>query len=170
MSRILIVDDETNISMMLEEILKNKGHGVECADSGELALALLRKSVFDIVITDLRMEGMSGLELLTKCREYFPSVTVVLMTAFASVDNAVAAMRNGAYDYLVKPFTPEQLEHLMDRVEEFRRLKEENTKLKTQVDTLSEPSAILTRNMKMHKVLETAKKVGVTDSTVLITG
>jgi NtrC-family two-component system response regulator AlgB len=97
-------------------------------------------------------------------------VTVVIMTAFATIDTAVSAMKNGAYDYLVKPFTPEQLEHLIERIEEFRRLREENTKLRDQVDALSEPSSIQTENSRMHKVLDTARKVAVTDSTILITG
>ena len=170
MARILVVDDERNISEMLATVLRAKGHEVDLADSGEAAIARLRRGSIDWVMTDLRMDGMSGIELLVKCKEYFPSVTMVLMTAYASIDTAVAAMRNGAYDYLVKPFTPEQVEHLVDRVQEFRRLKDENIKLKTQVDALSEPSAIVTLNAKMHKVLDTAKKVGVTDSTVLITG
>jgi NtrC-family two-component system response regulator AlgB len=79
-------------------------------------------------------------------------------------------MKQGAYDYLVKPFTPEQLEHLVERIEEFRRLREENTKLRDQVDALSEPSTVITQNTRMQKVLDTAKKVAVTDSTILITG
>ncbi|MGZ3689261.1 MAG: sigma-54-dependent transcriptional regulator, partial [Bdellovibrionota bacterium] len=109
-------------------------------------------------------------DLLGKAREYFPSATVVIMTAYGTIDTAVSAMKSGAYDYLVKPFTPEQLEHLVERIEEFRRLREENTKLRDQVDALSEPSAIATQNPRMQKVLDTAKKVAVTDSTILITG
>ena len=93
-----------------------------------MALTLMRRNLPDILLSDLRMDGMSGLDLLGKAREYFPTVTVVIMTAFGTIDTAVSAMKNGAYDYLVKPFTPEQLEHLVERIEEFRRLREENTK------------------------------------------
>src|ERR1700735_2403568 len=150
--------------------MRSAGHQVEVADSGEMALTLMRKQVPDILLTDLRMDGMSGIDLLGKTREYFPSVTGVIMTAFGTIDTAVSAMKQGAYDYLVKPFTPEQLEHLVERIEEFRRLREENTKLRDQVDALSEPSAIATSNTRMQKVLDTAKKVAVTDSTILITG
>lgn len=170
MARILVVDDEKSICSTIEAALKNVGHQVEIADSGEMAIALMRKASPDILLTDLRMDGMSGLDLLGKAREYFPSSTVVIMTAYGTIDTAIAAMKNGAYDYLVKPFTPEQLEHLIERIEEFRRLREENTKLRDQVDALSEPSAIVTKNLRMQKVLDTAKKVAVTDSTVLITG
>src|SRR6476646_8724187 len=92
------------------------------------------------------------------------------MTAFGTIDTAVAAMKNGAYDYLVKPFTPEQLEHLVERIEEYRKLREENNKLRDTVDALSEPSSIATKNPRMMKVLDMAKKVGATDSTILITG
>src|SRR3954463_6074499 len=106
----------------------------------------VRRPAPDILLTDLRMDGMSGLDLLGKVREYFPSVTVAMMTAFGTIDTAVSAMKNGAYDYLVKPFTPEQLEHLVERIEEFRRLRDENNKLRYQVDALSEPSAIVTSN------------------------
>src|SRR5690606_17520230 len=116
------------------------GHQVEVADSGEMAITMMRKQVPDILLTDLRMDGMSGLDLLSKAREYFPSATVVIMTAFGSIDTAVSAMKNGAYDYLVKPFTPEQLEHLVSRIEELRKLKDENTQLREHVEALAEPS------------------------------
>lgn len=170
MARVLVVDDERSICSTIETALKESGHQVEVADSGEMAITLMRKQVPEILLTDLRMDGMSGLDLLGKAREYFPSATVVMMTAYGSIDTAVSAMKNGAYDYLVKPFTPEQLDHLVQRIEEFRRLREENTKLRDQVDVLSEPNSINTQNAKMHKVLDTAKKVAVTDSTILITG
>ncbi len=170
MARVLVVDDEKSICSTIETALKEGGHQVETADSGEMAVALMRKQVPEILLTDLRMDGMSGLDLLGKTREYFPSATVVMMTAFGSIDTAVSAMKNGAYDYLVKPFTPEQLDHLVQRIEEFRRLRDENNRLRDTVDVLSEPSAIVTSNVKMQKVLDTAKKVAVTDSTILITG
>ncbi len=170
MARLLVVDDEKSICSTIEAAMKVAGHEVEVADSGELALSVMRRKVPEIILTDLRMDGMSGLDLLGKAREYFPSVTVVIMTAFGTIDTAVSAMKNGAYDYLVKPFTPEQLEHLIERIEEYRRLREENSKLRDTVDALSEPSGITTQNSKMQKVLDTAKKVAVTDSTILITG
>ena len=170
MARLLVVDDERSILSTIEVAMKHAGHDVDVADSGEMAITVMRKQVPDLLLTDLRMDGMSGIDLLGKAREYFPSATVVLMTAHATIDTAVQAMKAGAYDYLVKPFTPEQLEHLVERIEEFRRLRDENTKLRDQVDTLSEPSAIVSQNPRMHKVLDTAKKVATTDSTILITG
>jgi NtrC-family two-component system response regulator AlgB len=170
MAKILVVDDEPGIRLNLEAVLREFGHSVEAVDSGEKAIAVMRRVQPDIVISDVRMDGMSGVELLGKTREYFPGTTVVLMTAYASVDSAVNAMKMGAYDYLVKPFTPEQVEHLLRRIEEFRRLKDENLRLKDQVDLLSDPSTITSENPKMVKLLETAKKVAVTDSSILITG
>ncbi|MGK5082866.1 sigma-54 dependent transcriptional regulator [Bdellovibrionota bacterium FG-1] len=170
MARILVVDDEKNICGTIEVAVRAMGHEVETADSGELALNMMRRQVPDVLLTDLRMDGMSGLDLLSKAREYFPTVTVVIMTAFGTIDTAVSAMKNGAYDYLVKPFTPEQLEHLIERIDEFRKLRDENSRLRYQVDALSEPSAIVTKNPRMQKVLDIAKKVAVTDSTILITG
>jgi NtrC-family two-component system response regulator AlgB len=165
-----VVDDEKSICSTIETALRETGHQVDVADSGEMAIAIMRKSVPDVVLTDLRMDGMSGLDLLSKSREYFPTATVVIMTAFGSIDTAVAAMRNGAYDYLVKPFTPEQLDHLITKIEDYRRLKDENLKLKDQLDAMSEPSSIVTSNPKMQKLLDMARKVAVTDSTILITG
>lgn len=170
MARVLVVDDEKSICSTIETALKETGHQVEVADSGEMAITFMRRSAPDILLTDLRMDGMSGLDLLSKAREYFPTTTVVIMTAYGSIDTAVSAMKNGAYDFMVKPFTPEQLEHLIERIEEFRRLRDENTKLRDTVDALSEPSAILTKNARMQKLLDTSKKVAVTDSSILITG
>ncbi|MFN7685285.1 MAG: sigma-54-dependent transcriptional regulator [Oligoflexia bacterium] len=170
MAKLLIVDDEPGICSTMEAALSAAGHSVQVADSGEMALSLMRRQSPDILITDLRMDGMSGLDLLGKTREYFPGVTPVIMTAYATVDTAVSAMKSGAHDYLVKPFTPEQLEHLVQRVEEFRRLRDENFKLKDQVEALSDPSVISTHNAKMQRVVDMARKVAGSDSTILITG
>ena len=125
MAKILIVDDEANIRINLEAILRDQGHSVESVDSGEKALMIMRRVTPEILLTDVRMEGMSGIDLLGKTREYFPSVTVLLMTAYASVDTAVNVMRMGAHDYIVKPFTPDQISHAIQRLEELRRLREE---------------------------------------------
>ncbi len=174
MARIWVVDDEAAIREALGQLLVELGHQVETADSGEMALSMLRRVpeglLPEILLTDLKMEGLSGIELVVKLREYFPSVSAVIMTAFGSIDSAVAAMRSGAHDYLTKPFTSEQLELLIRRIEETRRLREENQRLRNQVDSLSEPAAIVSRNPRMNRVLETARKVAATDSTVLITG
>jgi len=169
-AKLLVVDDEKSICSTIEAAMKSVGHQVETADSGEMALSVMRRNSPDVLLTDLRMDGMSGLDLLAKAREYFPSVTVVLMTAYGTVDTAVSAMRNGAYDYIVKPFTPDQLEHLIQRIDEYRRLRAENSKLQETVDALSDPSEIVTNNARMQKVLDMARKVAVTDSTILITG
>ncbi|MEN9722815.1 MAG: hypothetical protein RJB38_801 [Pseudomonadota bacterium] len=170
MAKLLVVDDESGICSTMEAALVAAGHEVVIADSGEMALSLMRRATPEILITDLRMDGMSGLDLLGKTREYFPTVTPVIMTAYGTIDTAVSAMKSGAYDYLLKPFTPEQLEHLVGKIEDFRRLKDENARLRDAVETLAEPSAISTKNLKMQKILDMAKKVAATDSTILITG
>jgi DNA-binding NtrC family response regulator len=116
------------------------------------------------------MDGMSGLDLLGKVKEYFASVTPVVMTAYGSIDTAIHAIKLGAYDYIQKPFSPEQIEILINRISEFRKIRDENKKLKDQVEALSEPEAITSKNPRMTKLLETARKVASSDSTILITG
>ncbi len=170
MAKLLVVDDEQGICSTVEAALSAAGHVVQVADSGELALSIMRRNPPDILITDLRMDGMSGMDLLGKTREYFPAVTPVIMTAFATIDTAVNAMKHGAYDYLVKPFTPEQLEALVARIEEVRRMKEENHRLKDQVEALSDPSTISSENPRMQRLVEMARKVASSDATILITG
>src|ERR1700744_5153916 len=97
-AKLLVVDDEKSICSTIEVAMKAAGHEVEVGDSGEMAITLMRKQPPDILLTDLRMDGMSGLDLLGKTREYFPKSTTVIMTAFGTIDTAVSAMKNGAYD------------------------------------------------------------------------
>ena len=170
MAFVLVVDDEKSICFTVEAALRNMGHHVQVANSAEVALSTMRQVEPDILLTDLRMDGMSGLDLLSEVRREFPLVSVVVMTAYATIDTAVSAIKNGAYDYLAKPFTLEQLEHLIQRIDEFRNLKEKNTKLREQLDVLAEPTEIVTKNFRMQRVLDTAHKVALADSTILITG
>jgi NtrC-family two-component system response regulator AlgB len=167
---ILVVDDQEIISLTIALDLKHKGHQVEVANSGEMAIDLMSTFVPDILITDIKMDGIDGLELLKRTKQIYPSTTVIIMSGFATINTAIASIKNGAYDYLTKPFSPGQLDHLIYRIEECQRLKAENAKLKKQFNCLSEPSEIITQNIRMQRILDTTKKVAATNSTVLITG
>lgn len=168
--KILVVDDEKQIGTTVRDALRLGGHEVQVTDCGEMALALMRKALPDVLLTDLRMDGIGGMELLGKTRQYFPTVTPVVMTAQGTIESAVAAIRNGAFDYLLKPFSLEQLDVLVEKIATFRSLKEENSALRQRLELLSPPSSITTLNPRMQKILDTARRVASTDSTILITG
>lgn len=168
--KVLVVDDEKHIGMAVQDALQMGGHEVQVTDCGEMALALMRKATPDVLLTDLRMDGIGGMELLGKTRQYFPTVTPVVMTAQGTIESAVTAIKNGAFDYLLKPFSLEQLDALVEKIAKFRSLKEENSELRERLEHLSPPSSITTRNPKMQKILDTAQRVASTDSTILITG
>lgn len=125
MSSILVVDDERTVCMSCERILKPKGYDVDTALSAEKALSKIEKKRYDIVITDLKMPGINGLELLNIVKETYEGVDVIMVTGYASVDTAVQAMKLGAFDYIPKPFTPDELRGVVARALERRRLLEQ---------------------------------------------
>ena len=150
MASILVVDDEKNIRAMLASYLQARGHKVEIAPDGAAALEILRRAAFDVVFSDVRMAGIDGLALLREIRSRWPDVVVVLMTAYATVPQAVAAMRAGAYDYLVKPFSVEEVGLTLDRVLEVSSLRQENRALKIALDR---PVLLESRNARMSRVI-----------------
>jgi two-component system, NtrC family, response regulator AlgB len=167
MARILIVDDEKNIRSHLATHLRGLGHTAEIAADAAAALAGLEQSSFDIVLSDVRMPGMDGLELLRELRRHQQAPVVVLMTAYATVAQAVEAMRAGAYDYLVKPFSLEQVSLLLGRVLEVQTLRRENETLRR---TIEQPVLLESHSPAMQRVLATAEQVARSDATVLLTG
>ncbi len=130
MAHILIVDDEVRIGSLLADELGDAGHHARAVTSGADALAAVETAVPDIVITDLRMGEMDGMTLLRELRRRFPAVDVVVMTAYASIETAIATMREGAYDYIIKPFRNEEVLLVIGRIEEKRRLEVENRGLR----------------------------------------
>src|SRR5580658_5244579 len=123
MARLLIVDDEKNIRLSLVRFFDSLGHQVSEAENGAHARTMLTESRYDLVLTDFRMAEMNGLELLKEARRIHPDILVILMTAYATVEGAVAAMKGGAYDYVAKPFSLDHLEHAVERALETRRLR-----------------------------------------------
>jgi NtrC-family two-component system response regulator AlgB len=167
MASILIVDDEKNIRAHLTAYVRSRGHAVDAADDARSALARLDRHPADVVLSDVRMAGVDGLDLLREIRRRWPETVVVLMTAYGTVPEAVEAMRSGAYDYLVKPFSLDQVGLLLGRVLEVQRLRHENQALRLSID---EPVLLESANPLMQRALATARQVAASDATVLLTG
>src|SRR3990167_499785 len=132
---ILIVDDEKIKRMTLKEDLEDAGYDASTVSSGQEALELLKKEFFDVVVTDLRMQQMDGIELLKKVKADYPDSYVIMMTAYATVETAVEAMKLGAYDYITKPFSSDELLLILDRIKRLKSLEEENRDLRLRLKT-----------------------------------
>lgn len=168
MAKLLVVDDEKNIRVNLAKFLESCGHQVEIAESGPKALAILSgEGDFDLVLTDFRMAEMDGLELLSQIKRHLPDTLVILMTAFGTIENAVACMKAGAYDYLTKPFSLEQIQHLVDRALELKSLRREVRELRSAID---EAPDLDSRSHLMVVLLETAQQAAKSDATIVLTG
>jgi DNA-binding NtrC family response regulator len=169
-AKILIVDDELIMRESLAGWLERDGHNVVTASSGEEALALLKRSRFDILLIDIKMEGMSGLEVLRQVKENDPDVAVVMITAYGSISTAIEAMKNGAYDYLLKPFDPDALGMLIDRIIEHQAQARECQFLKEQYEERTRFESMIGQSMPMQKIFDLIQDVAPTNSTVLISG
>jgi two-component system NtrC family response regulator len=168
--RLLVVDDEENLLRVTQLRLEQAGYEVSTATGGEQALALLAERPFDLVLTDLRMPGLSGVELLGRIRESWPEAIVVLMTAYGTVESAVEAMKLGAFDYVIKPVHAEALRMMVERALEHHRLKEQVRELRSAVDRKYGFESIVGRAKPLLAVLDAAARAAQSDSTVLIRG
>ena len=167
---ILIVDDEKRQRETLGQVLTGWGHEVLQAAGGTEALDAVRGTAVDLVLSDLRMPGLSGLELLTRCRELRPDIDVVLMTAYGTIEGAVAAMREGAADFVTKPLDLDQLQMVVDRTLALRGLARENAVLRRRLAETSTGFRLLGGSPALATVLERAGRAAETDATVLIRG
>jgi DNA-binding NtrC family response regulator len=168
--RILIVDDETIVRDSLAAWFRQDGPHVDAAEGGKDALRLVGVNRYDMAFLDIKMPGMDGLELQSRLAAADPELSIVLMTAYASVETAVKAMKNGAYDYIVKPFDPDDLSMLVKRAAEHRSLRAENMRLKKSLDSQAAPPPLLGASPAMQHVVDLVATVSASDSTVLITG
>ncbi len=169
-TRILIIDDEPLMRMSIGDALKEEGYAVKETASGKEGLASLKDFCYDLIITDLRLPDMDGVEVLKACKRYSPETMVVLITAYASVDTAVQAMKYGAYDYITKPFSMDELLIMVKRLVRVKGLERENIMLKEQVEGRYNFSGIIGKSEKMNDIFEMVRVVAQTDSTVLILG
>ncbi|MGB9691402.1 MAG: sigma-54-dependent transcriptional regulator, partial [Candidatus Sumerlaeaceae bacterium] len=167
MLRILIIDDEMKMAAALARMLEREGHRVQAMSSPEAALESLAAAEFDVVLCDMRMPSMSGLEVLQRAKRLLPSVDFVIMTAYADARSAVECMKQGALDYLIKPFAIDELKLLLLRVEETRHLREENARLRELVDERISLDNIVAASKQMQDVLARARKVAAANSSVL---
>jgi two-component system, NtrC family, response regulator AlgB len=167
MARLLIVDDEKNIRANLASFFQSIGHEVETAESGRQARAMIEGASFDLVLTDFRMAELNGLELLTEIKKRRPETLVILMTAYGTVENAVAAMKAGAFDYVTKPFSLEQIQHLTERALQLQGLRAENRALRNAIE---ETPLLESSSSAMVRLMDTARQAAASEATVLLSG
>ena len=168
--RILIVDDELNIRQGLAEALDDQGYVIEQAASGEDALELLRSKGFDLVLVDLVMEEMDGIEVLKEINKEWPQTEVVIITAHGTIETAVRALKEGAYDYLTKPINVKRFRSYVHNILRTQELEEENRRLREQLRAEQEYSEIIGRSEKLLTILEMIDQLAPTDVTILIEG
>ncbi len=167
---ILVVDDDIDMRELVHDMLKDRGHQVTTAGSGQEALKLLGEEDYAVVLTDLRMKGMQGLELLSEIRKAKPEVGVILMTAFGSVETAVEAMRHGASDYLTKPVKKDELIRVVERVIRETSLRREVSRLRREVHKEYSFHQILGKSKAIQGVFDLIRRVADSPTNVLITG
>jgi DNA-binding NtrC family response regulator len=169
-ARLLIVDDERIALRNLEHVMKKEGYQVTSTQSGSNALKILEEQQFDVVLTDLRMEKVDGMQILKKTRELYPDTEVVMITGFATLDSAVETMKHGAFYYIAKPFKLDEVRKVVAEAVHKVRLKTENRHLREQLESYQGKVKIITQDPALQKLLETARQIAPTDCNVLITG
>jgi two-component system response regulator HydG len=169
--RILIVDDEPSVRDSLSRWFRDDGYEVGVAEGANDALTRLAERRWDLALLDIRMRGTDGIELQRRMVEVDPELIIIIMTGYASVDTAVTALKQGAYDYITKPLDPDDVAHLVQNALSHRRSKEENVRMKEVIEHhVVHPAQIIGQSAAMQKVFEAIETVGPTDATVLITG
>jgi len=167
---LLIVDDELIVRDSLSKWFREENYEVSAADSATAALALLAEQRFDIALVDIKMPGTDGIELQRRMKEIAPELIVVIMTGYASVETAVNALKNGAYDYVTKPFDPDDIAHTLKNALAHKSAERENVRLRETVAAVARPQELIGQSPAMLRVLEAIQTVGPTEATVLITG
>ncbi len=169
-TEILVVDDESIVRESLHDWLDSVGYKVITAESGEKALRIIQQKKIKIMLADLIMPGINGIELMKKAREIVPSISTVIITAHGTIQTAITAIREGAYDYIEKPFCPEKVELLIKNLVEHHDLIEENISLRRRIEERFNFEGIIAKSPKMLKMFELIKTIAPTTATVLIIG
>lgn len=168
--KVLVVDDEISIREFLEIMLKREGYESHCVSSGPEALEYLKSKTADVILSDMSMPEMNGIELLGKIKELDPNITVVIMTAYGSAESAVQAMKGGAADYISKPFQIEELLIVLEKCLQTRKLENENRQLRSQLHKEFSFESIIGNSEQMQNIFQLIKRVANTDANVLIVG
>lgn len=168
--RLLVIDDEQIALKNLTHILKNEGYRVTAIQNGSEAMALIKEERFDLVITDLKMEKVDGMDILKFTKESNPETEVIMITGYATVDSAIGAMKAGAYHYIAKPYKIDEVRKVVKEALEKQHLKKENQQLREQLQTYKASSELITNDPQMKLLLDSARQVATTDSNVMLTG
>jgi two-component system response regulator HydG len=167
---LLVVDDELIVRDSLDKWFREEGYDVIVAESAQEALAKMAARRFDLALVDIKMPGTDGVELQHRMHEIDAEMLVIIMTGYASVETAVTALKNGAYDYVSKPFDPDDIAHTVHNALSLKRAEQENARLREAVATVARPQEIVGQSSAMARVFEAIQTVGPTEATVLITG
>ena len=168
--KLLIVDDELSVRDSLAKWFGEEGYEVGTAENANEALTRVAEASYDVALVDIKMRGTDGIELQRRLHEIYPDMLVIIMTGYASVETAVAALKNGAYDYVNKPLDPDEIAHLVAKAMAHRRTQQENARLKETVAEIARPSEIVGQSAAMKHIFDAIETVAPTDATVLITG
>jgi DNA-binding NtrC family response regulator len=168
--KLLIVDDELSVRDSLGKWFREEGYDIGTAENATEALARLADGRWDLALVDIKMRGTDGIELQRRMREIDPEMIVIIMTGYASVETAVAALKNGAYDYVTKPLDPDEIAHQVQKAISHRKVQQENIRLRETVAEVQRPGDLIGQSKEMQKVFDAIETVAPTDATVLITG
>ena len=168
--KLLIVDDELSVRDSLGKWFREEGYEIGTAESASDALTRMAENKWDVALLDIKMRGTDGIELQRRLHELDPELIVIMMTGYASVETAVTALKNGAYDYVSKPLDPDEIAHLVKKALAHRRAEKENVRLRETVAEATNPGDIVGQGPAMRKVFDAIETVGPTDANVLITG
>ncbi len=168
--KLLIVDDELSVRDSLGKWFQEEGYEIGTAESASEALTRMAEGKWDLALLDIKMHGTDGIELQRRLRELDPDLIVIMMTGYASVETAVAALKNGAYDYVSKPLDPDEIAHLVKKALSHHRAERENVRLRETVAEATRPGDLVGNSAAMRRVAEAIETVGPTDANVLITG
>ena len=169
-AKLLIVDDELSVRDSLSKWFHEEGYEVGAAENASDALTRMAEHPWDVALVDIKMRGTDGIELQRRMHEIDPKLLVIIMTGYASVETAVTALKNGAYDYVTKPLDPDEIAHLVGNALAHRRTEHENVLLRETVAEVARPEEIVGQSVAMRKLYESIETVGPTEATVLITG
>ncbi len=169
-TRILIVDDEKIALKNLEHVMKKEGYEVTGTQSGQNALKLLGEQQFDVVLTDLKMEKVDGMQILARCHALYPETEIIMITGYATLESAVETMKHGAFYYIAKPFKLDEVRKVVREAAEKVSLKKENRQLREQIEGYQGKVKIITQNRHMEDLLDTARQIAPTDCNVIISG